>query len=234
MSVRKITLALAALAFATACNDDGLSPGEAAIIQFVNASATSTGAVTGTAASGAVGGNVAFQSGSSTCQLVSPGSTIGFAENGTSVGSSSVITTAGQRYTAVLYGSGTTRGVLVVPEVSGTIAAGNYGLRIINATSQTGNIYVTTPTGAASGTATSTLTAGTSTGGSTGTNGFLGTPTANTRVRFFGGASTSVPLADFTVPTANATAGLSSTLIFTNAVGGGVQAFLVTPCDVDD
>ena len=234
MVVRKITLTLAALAFAAACDDDGLSPGEAAIVQFVNASATSTGAVTGTAASGAVGGNVAFQSGSSTCQLVSPGSTIGFAENGTSVGSSTVITTAGQRYTAILYGSGTTRSVLVVPEVAGTIAAGNYGLRIVNATSQTGNIYVTTPTGATTGTATTTLTSGTATGGSTGTTGFLPTPTANTRVRFFGGASTSVPLADFTVPTANATAGQWSTLVFTNVVGGGVQAFVVSPCEVDD
>jgi hypothetical protein len=232
MQLPRTVLAFVALTAVVACDDDDdlFTPQNSAIVQFVNAG--SSGTVTGTAASGAVGTALTTGTASSTCVLVSPGSSLGFAENGTSITTSTATVAAGQRYTAILQGSGTSRTMLVVPEVVGTIAAGNYGLRIVNATSQTGNIFVTTPTGTATGTATSTLSAGAATGGNTGVSGFMGTPTANTRVRFFGAASTTTPLADFTV--SNATAGTATTVVFANTAAGGVTAFAVPQCEIDD
>lgn len=178
-----------------------------------------------------MGSALNFQSASSACQLVSPGSSLGFAENGTSLTTTSATTlAAGQRYTVILYGTGTTRQMMVLPEVFPTITAGNYGLRIVNATSQAGNIYVTTPTGAATGTATTTLTSGAATGGTTGTNGFMSTPTANTRIRFYGAASTTTALGDFTVT--NPSTSQVRTVVFANNATGGVVAFEVPQCTV--
>lgn len=228
MQMKKAAVLLAALAFVAGCDDDDdpLGPTNSASIQFVNASAGST--VTGAAGSQAVGSALTFQSGSLTCQYVSPGAALQFAENGTAVATSSAQVVAGQRYTAVLMGTGTARTMIVVPEVYTTQTTGNYGLRFINATSQTGNIFVTTPTGTVSGTANATLTSGTATGGTTGTNGYQTFALTNTRVRFFGAASASTPLADFTV--ANPVTAVGTTVVFANDATGNVVAFSIPQC----
>jgi len=229
MQLSKVSLALLTLVAVAACNDDdeALTVANAASVQFVNAG--TAGTVFGTNGSTALSTSLATGAASSTCVLVAPGSSLGFSESGISVtSSSSTSLVAGQRYTAVLTGTGTSRTMFVLPEITGTITTGNYGLRIINATSQTGNIFVTTPTGSATGTATSTLGASTATGGTTGTNGFMLTPTANTRVRFFGTASATTPLADYTVT--NGTSGSATTVVFANNATGGVIAFTVPQC----
>ena len=73
MLLRKAACALALVSLVTACNDeDALSPSNAALVQFVNAS--STGPVTTTNAGAAIGSTLDFGSASSSCVLVPAGS----------------------------------------------------------------------------------------------------------------------------------------------------------------
>jgi hypothetical protein len=230
MSVRYLTCALGLLAFAAACDSDddtGLTSSNAALVQFVNAStitsATASGGTT-------IGGSLGSQQASSTCMLVSPGTqSLGFTNGGATIGTSATTNLqAGQRYTVILRGNSTSNSTIVLPENYTTQSSGNYGVRFINATSQAGDIFVTTPTGTISGTANSSLAAGAASGGTTGTNGFLTFPTANNRVRFFASGNTSTALSDYTI--ANPSSTSATTVVFTNNSTGGVTAFTVPQC----
>ncbi len=229
MFTRRTGCALALLALAVACSDDDtdLTSANAAIVQFVNAS---TIASVTTSGGSTVGANLGPQQASSTCMLVSPGTqSLGFSSGGATIGTmSSMNLQAGQRYTVVLAGTTTANSTLVFPENFTTQSSGNYGVRFINATTQAGDIYVTTPAGAITGTANASLAAGAASGGSTGTNGFQAYPTASNRVRFFASGNTSTALGDFTI--ANPSSTTATTVVFTNTATGGVTAFSIPQC----
>ena len=230
---KKIAVVLTALAMAGACGDDPLGPESAALVQYVNATVSP---VTGTADAAPASGGVPTNMASVVCSIAPPGSTLGFAQLDTAIATATASTAAGQRYTAVLYGSAANRAAFVLPEVTPTIDfkaptdTGRYGLRIINATGQTGNIFVTTSTGTATGTPTVSLASATATGGTTGVDGYLITPPPLSRVRFFGTASATTALASITLPTVRA--GQLRTVVFTNNATGGVTAFAFTKCEL--
>src|SRR4051812_38570 len=171
MFARYTLCAVSLLALAAACGDDDteLTSSNAALVQFVNAStitsATASGGTT-------LGGSLGSQQATTNCMLVAPGTqSLGFTNGAATIGTSSTTNLqAGQRYTVVLSGNTTASSTLVFPENYSTQSAGNYGVRFINATSQAGDVYVTTPTGSVSGTANSSLAAGGASGGSTGTS----------------------------------------------------------------
>lgn len=230
MLFRSLACSVVLVSLVAACDrssDDGLSPTNAALVQFVNAS--STGSVTMANGSQGLGGVLAFQQASGTCELVPAGSqSLQFAANGLVVANTGATTfTAGQRYTVILQGTGASRSTIVVPEVFTTQTSG-YGLRLVNATGITGNVYVTAPTASIGTAATATLTAGSATGGTAGNGGFMTVASTDTRVRFYNTTSTATPLADITITNPSSTAG--TTIAFANTASGGVAAFQINQC----
>jgi hypothetical protein len=212
------------------CDDDDndiLGPNNSAVVQFVNAS--SAGTLTTSSNGTTLGTAVGSQAGSTSCTFVSPGSrTLTFSQNGSTTSTLNTNFVAGQRYTVVLQGTGANTSSYVIPENYTTQTAGNYGLRVINATGSAGDVYVTSATGALGTTPTASLASGAATGGTTGTNGFMSTSTANTRLRFFGSGSTTGALTDFTITNPSLTNG--NTVVLANTATGGVTAFQLGQC----
>jgi hypothetical protein len=218
-------------------DDDGLTTVQpTALVRVVNASSTtSTADVFVGTQSTALGTGIAAGSASTNCLAVPAGTqSLNFRQGG---GTTNVATgtpfnfVSGQRYTAILTGTGTgtdTRQVVVLTDQDVTApAAGQNAIRFFNATGTTGNIYVTAP-GATLGTANQTgLTSGTATTG--GTGGFSTFPTGSTQVRVFptGAATTGTPTVNFTIPTL--TGNRVATVVLTGGAAGA-QAFVVTPC----
>jgi hypothetical protein len=229
MDARRTVCALSFLALGVACSDDdvALTSSNAALVQFVNASNIVSAKTSG---GSTVGASLGPQQASSTCMFVSPGTqSLGFSSNGATIGtSSSMLLQAGQRYTVVLAGTATANSTLVFPELYTTQLSGNYAVRFINATTQAGDIYVTTPTGSVTAVTATTLAPGAASGGSTGAFGFQTYAISSNRVRFFASGNTSTALADFTIT--NPTSTSATTVVFMNSAAGGVTAFSVPQC----
>ena len=214
-----------------ACDDD--DDGPTGNQQFANVRVINASPTTATAAVSVGGqslGNVAFRSGSATCFQVPVGSqTLTFASGGSNVATTPAFNfQANQNATVVLFGTGATRTATVFADNFSAAAAGMNQIRFVNAQGTAGDVFVTTPTGAVTGTPSASIAAGqASTGGSV---GFLAFPTANTRIRLFNtGATTGTPRADLTL--ANLPASRTSTVVFTEAgTPAGATAFQVDPC----
>ena len=109
---------------------------------------------------------------------------------------------------------------MVLPENFTAPGSGSYAIRFVNASNQTGNIHVTSPTGQLGTPAVSSIAAGNA------INAYMTFPATNTRVRFMGTSTT--PMADITLTNPPPSAG--ATVIFTNDAAGGIVAFVVNPC----
>jgi hypothetical protein len=122
------------------------------------------------------------------CARVTPGSnTVVFKDLADADIATSAATSfeAGKRYTAILSANGAARSVLVLPETFTNLTPGNYGVRIINVTGQSGDFFVTTPTATVSGTPTVSLATDAATGAADGTGAYMTFPITQTRVRMF-------------------------------------------------
>ena len=129
------------------------------------------------------------------CAWVAPGSnTVTFKALDSSVVATSAALSmeAGKRYTAVLANNGTANSVILLPETFTVLTPGNYGVRILNATGQSGDFYITVPAATPSG-APITLAANEVTGGASGTNAYLTKGITTTQVRMFNVGSTTLP-----------------------------------------
>lgn len=217
-------------------DDDLTTVQPTALVRVVNASpATATAdlfvGTQSTALASGVGTGTAGQS----CVNVPAGNqTLNFRQGGTTTNAASASPfnfVAGQRYTVILTGSGTTAGarqaVVLTDDAVTAPAAGQNAIRFFNATGATGNVFVTTPS-ATLGTANQTgLASNTATTG--GTGGYTTYPVANTQVRVFptGAATTGTPAVNFTIPAL--TGNRVATIVL---MGGttGTQALVVTPC----
>ena len=221
------------------CDDDddnGTQPQQTALVRVVNASpSTATADVFVGNQSTALGSGIATGTAGASCFQVPAGSqTLNFRQGGSTTNIASATPfnfVAGQRYTVVLTGTGTTAGsrnaVVLSDDASVTApATGQNAIRFFNATGTTGNVFVTAP-GAALGTASQTgLATNTATTG--GTGGYSTYPVASSQVRVFtGGTTTGTPAVNFTVPTL--TGSRIATIVLTGGTTG-TQAFVVTPC----
>jgi hypothetical protein len=231
MSYRSfVLLAASALALA-ACDDDPNEPENTASVRFVNASVINS-AVNATIGGTSVASNIGFQStaNAGACVNVPAGTqSVGFsaATGGAAIGTgASTNFVAGQRYTVVLYGNGTTQ---VYQDQFTAPSSGNNAIRFINGTSTAADIYGTTATGTVTGTPpVSNLAAFTATGSSGGT-AFSSFANTNVRWRSFDVGTKTTARGDFTL--ANMPANGVTTVIFTpSASAGGATGFMVNPC----
>lgn len=212
-----------------ACDDD--DDGPTGTQQFANVRVINASPTTATAAVSAGGqslGNVTFRSGSATCFQVPVGSqTLTFASGGANVATTPAFNfTANQRATVVLFGTGNTRTATVFQDNFAAAGTGMNQLRFINAQTAPGDVFVTAPGAAVSGTPTSVAAGQASTGGSA---GFLSFPTANTQVRIFNTGVTTNPRATFTLGTLPASR--TQSVVFVEAgTPAGATAFAVDPC----
>jgi Domain of unknown function (DUF4397) len=211
-----------------ACDDDPTEPQQFANVRIINASPSTANATV--SVGGQSLGTVAFRSGSAACVQVPVGSqTLSFSSGGTAVATTPAFNfQQGQGATVVLFGTGTTRTAKVFADNFGVAQTGMNQLRFINAQGAAGDVFVTTPTGAVTGTPNASLAVdAASTGGSA---GFLSFPAANTRVRLFNtGVTTGTPRADFTLGTLPSSR--SQMIVFAEAGNpAGATAFAVDPC----
>ena len=233
--ISRVAFAIATLALATACSSDAgpTRPNpQPAHVRVVNlfSSAPAVGLfVNGTQA----GTNVAFGSASSTCFDVPIGYGITFREAGSSMDipvSTGVAFTATGIYTVVLYGTSTSSKMAGFADAGAPApAAGNNELRVFNGTATAGDVWITAPDGAPTGTP--------SVGNATPSDlvpPFRSYPTANTQIRLFDvGTTTGTPRVNKTFSSTKLSASRVGTAFLTeaNLPGTSTNASVVAaPC----
>lgn len=234
-SIPRIAVALTALALAAACssNDKGTNPTtQTAHVRVVNL--LSSAANAGLFANGAqVGSNVAFGSAGSTCVDVPVGRALSFRSSGSSTDlttAASTALTANQNYTVVLYGTSTSPHMAVLSDAGITApSAGNNAIRVFNATATAGDVWITAPSAAMTG----SPSVGNVTPGGTLTT-FQSYPIANTQIRLFNTGTTSgTPRVNTSFTSSNLSASRVGNAFLTesNLTGGSTNASVVAaPC----
>jgi hypothetical protein len=228
-------LATTALVLAAACDSDNTtSPTpQTARVRVVNLDQSSPNA--GLYANGSlVGSNVAFGAAGASCLDVPVGQSLSFRSTGstTDIGVNATPgLIAGKDYTIALYHSGTNAQVVILSDTGITApATGTNGLRFFNATPTAGDIYVTAPGGAISGTPFN-LSAGNA---SSGAFRFTTYPTASTQIRMFNvGTTTGTPRVNTAFTSANLSNSRVGTAFLTesNMTGTSTNAsVVVAPC----
>jgi hypothetical protein len=143
----------------------------------------------------------------------------------------------GTRYSAILVQNGTTSSVVMAPETFTTLTQGFYGVRIVNATGQAGDFYITASNSQAIGASTlaATLQPNELTGGATGTGGYL-THSADTAfVRMYAAGTTTGQLASQNLAsnslTTNVTWTMGTTVVFTKDASGKIVTYTFGQCN---
>jgi hypothetical protein len=217
---------LTLLVFSTACDDDDPTEPEqqTAQLRIVNAAEIADVQVRRVGTTAPLAQDLDFRGVTQSCVEVPVGEhALVFSEAGVELATTAATFEADRRYTAFLVASGAQRRAFIVPD-NETAAAGSNALRLVNATSAAGDVYVTPP-----GTAPTAafLAAGNASPLAT-TNlapGYVNRSTDHTQVRLFNTGTTTNPRADLAL-TGLPTSRLAS-VVFTN---GTPAAFLVTPC----
>jgi len=144
--------------------------------------------------------------------------------------------TAGTRYSAILVQNGTTSSVVVAPETFVNLTQGFYGVRIVNATGQAGDFYITASNTQAIGATTlaATLQPNEITGGATGTGAYL-THSADTAfVRMYNAGNTTTQQASVNLAsnslTTNVTWTMGTTVVFTKDASGKIVTYTFAQC----
>jgi hypothetical protein len=215
---------------AAACGDDGVAPEPGvAQLRIVNAANVQDVQVRRVGTTAPLAENLDFREFTQTCVEVPAGEhAFVFGASGVELATTAATFEANKSYTAFLAISGPTRRAVVVADDE-IASAGNNALAFINATSASGDVYVTSPTGAV------------------GPNFLVHAPlsplaltnevpsyvhrsTEHTRIRLFNpGTTTGTPRADFTL--AGLPASRRATVVFTEVgTPAGPTAFVVTPC----
>ena len=231
----RLALVVATFALATACTSDN-SPTrptpQPAHVRVVNlfSSAPAVGLfVNGTQA----GTNVPFGSASATCFDVPIGYGITFREAGSSMDipvSTGVAFTATGNFTVVLYGTSTSSRMAGLADAGAAApAAGSNELRVFNATATAGDVWITAPGGATTGTPSVSNAAPGDL-----VPAFNSYPTANTQIRVFDvGTTTGTPRVNTTFSSTNLSSSRVGTAFLTqaNLTGTSTNASVVSaPC----
>ena len=154
--------------------------------------------------------------------------TLNFRQGETTITSTTFEPAADARYSVFLTGSGTTRRAVVVNDAY-TAATGFNGVRVINASSGPGDVYVTTADGEIVAASQVHGNYGVTAMGTT-NPAFVATETTRTRVRLYDvSATTGTPRADITLaglPTSR----LVNVVLADPAAAGPSASFLAYPC----
>jgi hypothetical protein len=223
-------LALLALSVAACSDDDPVQPDpEPALLRIVNAAEIADVEVRLTGTTTPLAQNLDFRASTQTCVEVPPGEqTLVFSSTGVELATTAFTFEEEERYTAFLVASGATRRAFVASDAEAA-STGNNALRLVNATTTAGDIYVIPPTGAAG--------AGFLAGGNIGSvatgnivPAYVHRSTQHTQVQLFDpGVTTGTPRADFALtglPTSR-----QATVVFTHeGTPAGPTAFMVVPC----
>jgi hypothetical protein len=141
---------------------------------------------------------------------------------------------AGGQYTTLLLQNGTAASALVLPETFVNLPEGQFGVRIVNATGQAGDFYITPTAGTLGATPTASLAANEATGGATGVGGYITSPISTPRVRMFASGNTTTQLATITLSSTSLTTNLNAfqgtTVVFTKNSSGNITAFTFGQC----
>ncbi len=240
MQHRSIISAVAGVAVAvalTACGSDNTTSAttkNTAQLRIVNATALSS---TVNAASGgsSLMSNLAFAdtAAAARCVTVPAGNqSVNFTNSaGATLASTSSNFAAGQNYTVLLYGgaNGSATNAAVLSNQFTAPSAGNMGVRFVNLTGASGDIYAITPTGTVSGSpAVSALTSF----NGTASPSFTTISNANTQFVLYPAGttvtSTTTPTATFNLTTAPSNG--VTTVIFAPTASGAVRGFAVNTC----
>ena len=231
MSTRGSVLILAAsLILLGGCDEDGTEPVQTVPVRIVNASSGTTGTVDVMNGTTSLATGLAFRATGTTCVNVPVGSrTLTFRSGTTDVASVTSNVAAGNKYTLVLSGTGTTRTATLLTDNATAPTTGNAAVRFVNATGTAGDVHATPA-------ATTTLSSSTLlTGGGNlavgGSTTFLTTPTTNTRFRLTsvntpGTVRSDTGTTPVTLPTDRVT-----TFVFVEpGTPAGATAVQVNPC----
>ena len=232
--IRFLALAFLAASLAACGSDDTdtLEPPpqeQVARLRIVNAANIADVDVRRTGTNTPLATDLDFRGVTQSCVQVPVGEqTLVFSSTGVELATTAFTFEANRSYTAILVASGAARRAVVLSD-NETASAGNNALRLINATSGPGDVYVTEPTGAPGP---GFLAAGNMGMLATSNDrpGYLHRATAHTRVRLFDvGATTGTPRADVTLT--NLPTSRLATVVFTDpGTPAGPTAFMVTPC----
>ena len=231
-ATRSLLLALLAASIA-ACGDDddtGANPSPSvARLRLVNAAAGTSSVDMLLSGSDTPLATLDFGQSNLTCVEVPAGTaqTLTFRSGSTTLATVTATFGKDERWTVFLTAAGETRRAVAVADEE-TAALATNGLRFVNATSSSGDVYATTPGGAPDP---STLARGnlSPTAASDDPLTYNFRPVGDTRVRLFDvGTTTGTPRADITLE------GLPSsrlaTVVFTEGATPETSAFVVFPC----
>lgn len=154
--------------------------------------------------------------------------TLTFRSGGADLAAGTFTPDAGVKYSAYLTGSGTTRRVVIAPDAT-TATTGNNGVRLINASSGAGDVYVTTPAGDPVLASRVFGNMGVTALGNPALD-YYATETTRTRVRLYDvDATTGTPRADLTLSGLPASR-LVTVVLADLASAGPSASFLTFPC----
>jgi hypothetical protein len=234
---RHTVASLAALALMAACNKEStvvqLDHSDVASVTVVNSTPLVVKPYVGTQL--ASSSNLQAASWMQSCAFIPPSSTTltfkALADTNIAVTAPTTFA-AGTRYSTILVQNGTAASAIVLPETWTNLTPGNYGVRIVNATGQAGDFYVTDAAGTMPTTPTASLAVNTATGGTTGA--YLAEPVTTPRVRMFATGNTTTQLATITLSSTSLTTNVSwvnpVTVVFTKNAGGTITAFTFGQC----
>ena len=231
-SISRLAVITALVALGACGNDDTASPtAQTAKVRVVNLLPTAPSA--GLYADGRqVGSNVAFGSASATCMDFPVGQAISFGNAGDpySIARTGSTFAAAGNYTMVLYARSGSPVIWVFNDANVTApTAGNNSLRVVNATDSAGDVWITPPNAALSGTPSL---ANVPTEGTLPT--FQSYPTADTQIRLFNpGTTTGTPRVNTTFSSTNLSSSRVGTAFLTglNQTGSSTNASVVAaPC----
>jgi hypothetical protein len=239
---RNSVVALAGLALLAACDKESSVvqniPSGVAFVTVANATPSVVKPSYGTTNFGPSSG-VQAASWVQNCANIPAGSTtVGFKDlSGADIATSAATSfAAGTRYSAILVDNAGTKGVVVAPETFANLTPGKYGVRIVNATGQAGDFYITASNTQALTAATlaATLQPNELTGGASGANGYLTHSTDTAFVRMYNAGTTtgqqgSVNLASTSLTT-NVTWTMGTTVVFTKDASGKIIAYTFGQC----
>jgi len=223
------------LMVASACSLDAPTSGHAfPQVRLVNAAPATAGLTPAVAAhlnqsTNAMAPAIAYPGQTDGCPLILAAShEISFEQNGTALASTTANYAMDGRYTVVVTNTGTQYRAVQLSDLD-VVAAGNNGLRFINATSTAGDVYVT-PLGAPPAATFKVRSSLAPLATTAEVPAYVQRPETDIRIRLYDVGDTSTPRADITL--GQLFASKLATIVFTPSTGAGDPGgFQVNPCN---
>ena len=224
MRYPRTALLLAGLALVVGCGngDNGVGVDQRASVRLVNA-VPGSGPVDVMAGSATLASGLAYGAPGKCVEVSTGAQTLSFQSGGIAMATVNGTFSADGRYTALLHGDGTVQSASLLNDSFSTPAAGNNALRFFNATGSAGDVYVTVPGGAVTGTPSS----GNVAAGSA-TTTYSSYPNTDSQIRLFDVGALTAARSDVTLGALGTKAG---TVVFVQPLApADPTGFVVEPC----